>query len=315
MEERDQEWGFHAFIRGIILFGFSMLMLSMVMSGSIQYYIAPKMLPFIYFAMIVFLILSVVQILRSTPKAQEEELECDCGTAHQMPGNRGIKVLIYSLFILPLLMGFVLPDKTLDSSVAMKRGVNLGSGVQSNLLADRPAEESDSVSSGTTTRADEYLAKLEEGEPVEHYSVEDLAGRDGFDDYYSKLAQELFEEEIIYIEDDNFLDVMTVLDMYLDEFQGKKVELEGFVYREPGVKTNEMVVARFSMTCCTADSSVYGLLSKGEETKTYENDTWVRVQGSIGRSEFGGWVIPLLQLEQIVEIEPPENQYVYPSFF
>jgi putative membrane protein len=320
-ENRDNEWGFHAFIRGIILFGFTMFFLSLVLSGNIKFYIAPTMMPFIYFALTVFMLLSIVQIMRSTPKGQEEEIECDCGTNHQMTGPRWKKIMIYSIFVLPLLMGFMFPDKTLDSSVAAKRGVQLGSGIYSKPATDQLQTETKTASGDearSTARADKYLAELDkkeqEDENIEHYTVEDTYSNDGFTDFYDKMAKDLSEQDLIVVEDETFLDIMTVMDLYLDDFLGKKVQIMGFVYREPGLEQDEMVVARFSMTCCTADSAVYGLLITGEETREYENDTWVRVTGTIDQREFNGWNIPLIQVEKVEEVDEPENPYVYQSF-
>jgi putative membrane protein len=319
-ENRENEWGFHAFIRGIILFGFTMFFLSLVLSGNIKFYIAPTMMPFIYFALVVFLLLSIVQIMRSTPKGQEEEIECDCGTNHQMTGPRWKKIMIYSIFVLPLLMGFMLPDKTLDSSVAAKRGVQLGAGIYSKPATDQLQNDTESSrnEASSTARADEYLAELDKKDQVdqniEHYTVEDTYSYDGFSDFYEKMAKDLTNQDLIVVEDDTFLDIMTVMDLYLDDFLGKKVQIMGFVYREPGLKQNEMVVARFSMTCCTADSAVYGLLMTGEQTREFENDTWVRVVGTIDQREFNGWNIPLVQVEQVEEVDEPENPYVYQSF-
>jgi putative membrane protein len=320
-ENRENEWGFHAFIRGIILFGFTMFFLSLVLSGNIKFYIAPTMMPFVYFALVIFMLLSIVQIMRSTPRGQEEEIECDCGTNHQMTGPRWKKVLIYSIFVLPLLMGFMFPDKTLDSSVAAKRGVQLGAGIYSKPATDQLQNDTESISgdeASSTARADEYLAELDkkeqEDQNIEHYTVEDTYSNDGFSDFYEKLAKDLTEQDLIVVEDETFLDIMTVMDLYLDDFLGKKVQIMGFVYREPGLEQDEMVVARFSMTCCTADSAVYGLLINGEKTRDYENDTWVRVTGTIDQREFNGWNIPLIQVEQVEEVDEPENPYVYQSF-
>jgi putative membrane protein len=317
LEEKEKDWGFHAFIRGIIMFGFTMLILSLIITNKIQYYIASKMMPFIYFTLVVFFVLSVVQIIRSTPKGQVEEIECDCGTSHQMTGPRWKKILIYSIFILPLLTGFMLPEKVLDSSVAVKRGVQLSSsGANSKALLDRPVADEQEQAVTSTSRADEYLANLDkEDVEIKHFTVEDQTSWDGFDDYYVTLAEELYAQDVIYVEDDNFLDIMTVLDIYIDDFIGKRVVMKGFVYREPGVKMDELVVARFSMTCCTADSAVYGLLVKGEDTRNYENDTWIEVVGVVSDAEFNNWIIPILLVEDVYEIEEPENPYVYPNFF
>ncbi|WP_202078620.1 TIGR03943 family putative permease subunit [Caldalkalibacillus salinus] len=330
----DNSQGSHAFLRGIIMFGFTMLILSMVLSGSIRYYIAPQMMPFIYFALGTFFILSIVQIIRSTPKGQEEEAACDCGADHTMRGPRWSKVLIYSIFIFPLLTGFILPDQVLDSRDAATRGVQLGSGLFTSPVTERSVEASTDEAStdearrdaeenitneSETARADEYLENFDSDatdEDIEHYTVEDLyESYDGYDDYYSELADEWLEQDTIQVKEENFLDAMTVLDLYMYDLTGKQVELIGFVYREQGLEEDEMVVARFSMTCCTADSAVYGLLVKGEETKQFQNDTWVSVVGTLGDTEFNDYAIPMLNIEAVYEVEEPDTPYVYPSFF
>lgn len=317
---QEQEWGFHAFIRGIILFGFTMLFISLITTGNIKFYIAPAMMPFIYFALIVFLVLSIVQIIRSTPRGQQEELECDCGTDHTMSGPRWKKITIYSIFIVPLLMGFMLPDKVLDSSVAAMRGVQLGSGIYSKPAATIERAESNQLQKqggSGTERADQFLDGInsKDGEEIEHYTVEDTLSYDGFDDYYTELANELKAKDVIIVEDENFLDIMTVMDIYQEDLLGKTVEIMGFVYREPGMNRDELVVARFSMTCCTADSAVYGLLVKGEETRKFENDTWIRVKGKIDITEFNGWMIPILHIEEALEVQEPDSPYVFPRFY
>jgi putative membrane protein len=318
MEEENQEWGFHAFIRGIILFGFTMLFISLISTGNIKFYIAPAMMPFIYFALAVFLVLSIVQIIRSTPRGQQEELECDCGTNHNMTGPTWKKITIYSIFIVPLLMGFMLPDKVLDSSVVAMRGVQLGSGIYSKPAPIERLEGTQTQKQGKlgTDRADQFLNDINSsGGELEHYTVEDTLSYDGFDDYYTELANELKDKDVIIVEDENFLDIMTVMDIYQEDLLGKTVEIMGFVYREPGMNMDELVVARFSMTCCTADSAVYGLLIKGEETRKFENDTWIRVRGKMDIAEFNGWMIPILQLEEAVEVPEPDSPYVYPRFY
>lgn len=315
---QDQEWGFHAFIRGIILFGFTMFFISLISTGNIKFYIAPAMMPFIYFALVVFLVLSIVQIIRSTPKGQQEELECDCGTNHNMSGPKWKKITIYSIFILPLIMGFVLPDKVLDTSAAAMRGIQLGSGIYSKPAATEQVErnEAETQDKSGTARADQFINDLnsQDDDEIEHYTVEEANSYEGYDDYYTELAKELMEKDLIIVEDTNFLDIMTVMDMYQEDLLGKTVEIMGFVYREPGMNKDELVVARFSMTCCTADSAVYGLLVKGEETREFENDTWVRIKGSIDQAEFNGWTIPMIHLEEALEIPEPDSPYVYPRF-
>ncbi|MBU8908814.1 TIGR03943 family putative permease subunit [Desertibacillus haloalkaliphilus] len=309
---------FHAYIRGIILIGFALLLLGFIISGSIQLYISPKMMPFIYFATVVFLILGVIQILRSTAKNQEEEIACDCGADHGMSGSRLRQLIVYGIFIVPIVGGFMLPDHVLDSSVAANRGIQLGSGLYS-----KPTPAAASPEQNSTARAeaflddpDQYYRELANGgdTDTEHYTIEDFYTEEGFNSYYDELANELLEEDRIIVTDENYLDVMTVLDMHLDQFIGREIEIMGFVYREPDFEENQLVVARFSMTCCVADAAVYGTLVEFPEAEQFENDTWIQISGTIDQSQYNEFIVPLVHLREIEVIEAPDQPYVFPTF-
>ncbi|MEB1810182.1 MAG: TIGR03943 family protein [Bacillaceae bacterium] len=311
MNRENTDLSFHSYIRGIILLGFSLLLLAFILSGNIRYYIAPKMMPFMYFALVVFIILGVVQIIRSTRK-NDQEIDCDCGEDHSMTGSPLLKIGIYSIFVAPIVMGFVLPDKVLDSSVAANRGVQYGSGILT-----KPTDPNEAT--GSTSRAEAFLENPDGyfdslGETEEHYSVEDFYTEEGFNQYYQELAEDMKDQQRIIVTDDNYLDIMTVLDLHMDQFIGRELVITGFVYREPEFEDNQLVVARFAMTCCVADAAVYGTLVESDLATEYENDTWVHVAGILDKTDYNGYQIPLIHLREITVIDEPEQPYVFPSF-
>lgn len=310
MEKTNHDHSFHSYIRGIILIGFALLMLAFIITGNIQYYIAPKMMPFVYFATGVLLFLGAVQILRSTKKENEEY--CDCGADHSMTGSPLVKLVIYAIFIFPIVTGFVLPDKVLDSSVAANRGIQYGGG-----LLTKPTDPANSTARAEAflENPDQYLEGI--ADPLaeeEHFTIEDFYTAEGFNKYYLELAQELENEDIIIVTAQNYLDIMTVLDIHLDQFVGKEIVMEGFVYREPDFADNQMVVARFSMTCCVADAAVYGTMIETDMAGEFENDTWVHVRGTLDKSTYHEFTIPLIHLREITVIDEPDQPYVFPSF-
>ncbi|WP_100372566.1 TIGR03943 family putative permease subunit [Bacillus sp. FJAT-45037] len=315
--KKETDLGFHAYIRGIILIGFALLMLAFIITGNIRYYIAVNMMPFIYFATAVFLLLGVIQIIRSTSKGQEEEQLCDCGTDHNMEGSAVTKLIIYSIFIAPIVLGFVLPDKLLDSNVAANRGIQYGSGILT-----KPTNAPDPTTESSTSRAeaylndpDGYMDSIDSADnEYEDFNVEEFYTEEGFNSYYDELAQELLQTDRISVTEENYLDVMTVLDLHLDRFLGHQIEMVGFVYREPEFADDQLVVARFGMTCCVADASVYGTMIEYDKASTYENDTWVRVEGTISKTSYNDFHIPLLQQATITVVPEPETPYVFPSF-
>ncbi|RNA69046.1 TIGR03943 family putative permease subunit [Alteribacter keqinensis] len=328
---KQYDASFHAFIQGIILIGFALLMLWLTISGNIIYYIAPKMMPFVYFALVTFFLLGTIQIFRSTRKEHDHEhgASCSCGHDHKIPGPPFVKLAIYSVFILPVLLGFVLPDRSLDSSAAQNRGMTLGSGNSPAVSAASPPSDQ-AEESGEPSRAeayledpDAYMEELEEGsqddgentdELDEHYTIEDFYDQEGFDQYYVELAERLEHEDVITVTEENYLDIMTVMDVHLEKFIGKEIEMIGFAYREPDFDDNQLVAARFSMTCCTADAGVYGTLIDSDEAKDIEEDTWIHAYGTIEAGEYNGYRLPVISNAELTEVDEPDSPYVYPSF-
>ncbi|MFC5714103.1 TIGR03943 family putative permease subunit [Thalassorhabdus alkalitolerans] len=333
--ENQTDTSFHAYIRGIILIGFALLQLGMIISGSIRLYIAPTMLPFVYAATIVLFILGVIQILRSTSK-KNEDFYCDCGSDHSMTGRPLTKVMIYGIFVAPVVLGFSLPDQVLDSSVAANRGIQYGSGIftsptsspspatpaaeaseeqdtanRAEAYLDNPEQYLDDLESGAISASGDSLGEISE---EEHYMMEDLYEEEELDSHYKEIADAYENQDEVIITEDNFLDMVSAMDIHLDSFKGKEIEVSGFVYREPEFNENQMVVARFSMTCCIADATVYGLLVESEEAVHYEEDSWVTIRGTIQEGEYGGFTMPSVHLQEITEIDEPDMPYVFPSF-
>ncbi|MDN4526177.1 TIGR03943 family putative permease subunit [Fictibacillus fluitans] len=311
---KDHDWGFHIYIRGIILFGFMLLLFAFIASGKLSYYIAPKMRMFTYFGVGVFALLGTVQFFRSTSKSQEEELNCDCGTDHRPKGSPISQFLIYLLFVLPVLAGFMIPEKALDSSVAQKRGVKFGSGLYSKpdngekSAENSQAEEKEIDADEYLKDPEGYIKKMEEraaNEPQEE--PQEISS------YYRKTSKFLQRQKTITVTSENFLDIMGVFDMQPDPFTGKQIKMTGFVYREPGFPKSQGVAARFAMNCCSADAAVYGTLMKGEALTSIKNDTWVTVSGTLDKTTYKKQNVLIITISKLKKIDEPKEPYVYPS--
>ncbi|MDK8210682.1 DUF1980 domain-containing protein, partial [Bacillus subtilis] len=78
------------------------------------------MMPFILFSSGTFFLLGIIQIWRSSVN---KDLTCECSHDHMEKGKIRT-TFIYSLFLLPIMSGFLFSNHTLDSSVAVKRGLS-----------------------------------------------------------------------------------------------------------------------------------------------------------------------------------------------
>lgn len=95
-------------------------------------------------------------------------------------------------------------------------------------------------------------------------------------------------------------------------YEGKEVDVVGFVFRPEGAPQDVFYVSRFVVTCCAVDAQPIGLpvRSAGWEGR-FEEDAWVRVKGSFVAAEKGTVSDPVVvDPERVEPTEEPQNPYV-----
>lgn len=98
----------------------------------------------------------------------------------------------------------------------------------------------------------------------------------------------------------------------LASFDGQQADVIGFVYKEPTFGEHRFMVARFTISCCVADSSAIGLPVAWRDADALQADTWVRVQGTFQVGDFRGDMLPILQATSVEVVAQPEHPYLYP---
>jgi putative membrane protein len=251
---------------------------------------------------------------------------------HQTTGRPWLKILFYGVFILPILTGFTFPQKFLDSAVAENRGVQLNFNSTLTPVSKETEKTPDSTnvqpantSLSTDTKAPEKTVDTKNVNPVDaspqsavqpvqqqtKKSPEEVFKEASFGQSTADTALALYKQNLIRIPDDNYVEDLTAINLYLDQFIGKKMELTGFIHRTEHMKKDETVVARFAVACCTADATVFGLDVKGSMVNNYTKDTWVKVQGTIDQMELDGMMVPMLHVEKIEKVKAAKDPYVY----
>ncbi|MCF8890842.1 TIGR03943 family putative permease subunit [Priestia megaterium] len=307
MKKIDQQ--FIIYIRGILLIGFSLLMFKLILTGKIVQFIAPKMMPFILFSSGTFFLLGIIQIWRSSV---DNDLTCECSHDHMEKGK--IRTTFsYSLFLLPIMSGFLFSNHTLDSSVAVKRGLSFSVNTSDNQQQPAGDEKIEVTNSEMEKDTNDLLSgdsdETPKNIPTTHQNS--IAAKVAPKGFYELLEKKLVKQPKISINNTDYIPVMNIIENNANQFIGKKVEVNGFVYREKGFKDNQFVVARFGISCCAADASVYGLLSTLENASTLKKDTWVHIKGIIQKTTYNGENVPYIQVQQIESIDQPDNPYVY----
>ncbi|GAB1810026.1 TIGR03943 family putative permease subunit [Priestia megaterium] len=307
MKKIDQQ--FVIYIRGILLIGFSLLMFKLMLTGKIIQFIAPKMMPFILFSSGTFFLLGIIQIWRSSVN---KDLSCECGHDHMEKGKIRT-TFIYSLFLLPIMTGFLFSNHTLDSSVAVKRGLSFSvikPDTQQQAGGDGKIDTTNStLENDTNDLLTGNSEEIPKDVPTKHQnSITPKVAPKGF---YELLQKKILNQSVISINDNDYVPVMNIIENNTDQFVGKTIEVSGFVYHEKGFKDNQFVVARFGISCCAADASVYGLLSTIENASALKKDTWVHIKGILQKTTYNGEDVPYIQVQQIKSIHQPDNPYVY----
>ncbi len=387
----------HDWMRSLILAGFTGLLSYLIWTDKLGHYLAPKLHMLSYVTLGILVILTFVSV-RQLVAGRHHAYDCDCEDTHHVPRTRWGSVLIYGLFLLPIFMGFFMPDKILGSAIAEKRGVTLlsndvrklsevASGEQAQKAkqatssqgeegqavapassapgeegqavapaSSAPGEEGQAVAPASPATAQEGQAAAsaspaagEEGQAAASAST--AAGQEGqaaasaspatgqetqapastpikpgmsdaelknhfsnggFGDFYTDIATSMYKQPVIKLNDKIFLDGLTTLELYAQDFAGKELETLGFVYKEPGFASNQFVVARFSVTCCTADASVFGVLV--ESASKWAKDSWVQVRGKLELRKVDGFDMLVLKAAHIQPVQAPKDPYVYYSY-
>ncbi|MFJ8531439.1 TIGR03943 family putative permease subunit [Bacillus sp. NPDC094106] len=288
----QKQKAFHRYIRGIILLGLAMLLFKLLVTGNIEHFIAPKMTRFTYVAFAVFLFLGCLQVCRN---GEVEQKDCNCCAHHSAPESRMKVVLLYALFVIPIVSAFLFSNVTIDGSLASKRGMNQSAQAKS---VEKQVIKEKQVSSDWR----ELLVDQEE-EPIQNLPTSEQSSE--------QLEKTIMNQKKIQIEDKNYIQTMNIIGQDVLGFKGKEITFTGFVYNDKEVKGDKTVVARYGITCCIADASVWGMIVTGKEMKKFPEETWVQVTGLLDETTYKGTLFPLVKVSKVEKIEKPKDPYVY----
>ncbi|MEI7025365.1 TIGR03943 family putative permease subunit [Paenibacillus sp. y28] len=308
----------HHLLRALILFGFALYILMLVRSEGILLYIAPRMLLYVKLSALGLYLVSAYQAYQGIKAWRGYAAACDCDHG---PSPSFIKnSLIYSLFCLPLALGFLLPDATMGSALASNKGMAIsGSGSLKANTAGTPsaAPDRETAPSGEASAPSPEASSPAAGSgsaAAGEAELDKLFPYDKFTEHFARHAKKLYKQPVIRIPEDTYLETLTTLDLFTDSFAGKTIEIEGFVYRNEDMNNRQFVVGRFGISCCAADAAPVGLLVQYDGSASFPQDTWVRATGTVIHTKYMDMDLIAVQADTITAINAPKNQYVYPNY-
>ncbi|MFW6005316.1 MAG: TIGR03943 family putative permease subunit, partial [Desulfonatronovibrionaceae bacterium] len=293
-------------LKALILFLLALNQVKLIYTGDILYFLAPGMLGFFYFSTFGFLVLAAYKALSVMVEqaAGSGQAACGCHQEHESPAGR---VFMYLLFSGLILAGLLTPPRPLDSSLARKKGIIYQQVKSSETRDQEAADQKDSKPMIDHEWWEEYEFETDRSQDLQgpQKLLKKELGIWYDQEYYSQLPDRLLAQDVIKAGDKDFLDVLLVISAYLDRFQGKKIELVGFVYRDRNMNKNELALTRTAITCCLADAFFYGVLVRGDSLSDFAEDTWLKVVGRVGRKTENNQDMPAVDVLSVQEISPP----------
>jgi uncharacterized repeat protein (TIGR03943 family) len=277
---------------------------------------------------IALIILAVYQVYLAWQSVSGNQAEA-CGCEHPPSTSLWRNMITYSLFIVPLALGFILPDTLLGSTYAANKGVTLSS---SATVKQKTAQGNGGTVTGTnptptpTSPQAGFIPAPSSSSPpstpstnnastaIADAELKALFKSDPYTEDHAKLAMKLYKKDLIQVPDDGFIETVNSVDIFLEPFIGKKIQLSGFVFRDEDMKPEQFVVARMAMSCCSADVYPFGIMAEAAIGKSLSNDTWVQVTGTIKQTNYRKNDIMMIAAEKIERVATPKNTYVYPNY-
>lgn len=328
----------HHFIRAGILAGFTMYLMHLVKTDTLYYYVAPRMEIYVKLSAIGFYVIAVYQVFLGAKALLGQYDPCHC---HHPPSSSFIiNVFIYSLFVFPLVLAFMMPDQLLGSTLAAKKGMQYQASVslgQDDSLASKSIPSPSEQISRDTNLEPSTIPSDEQKEPISVADQDDQNNielststgenqiaetdldqmfdeNDPFTKMFAAYGKELYQLDQIEVETEFFMEILTTIDLFLEHFVGKQIQIRGFVYREEMMKEDQFVIARFSMNCCAADAAPYGVLVHYDQANNYGEDEWLEVTGTLTQTNYQGNDIMMIEAETVSSIPTPDDPYVYPNY-
>ena len=133
-------------------------------------------------------------------------------------------------------------------------------------------------------------------------------------DGYSRETFENLEclpnSNIAIIRDEDYTNILKMVNDDLDTYIGQQISFTGYVYRVSDIKENEFILARDMLIGnAPKQTVVVGFLSKCDTAKDFENNAWVTITGTIEKGDYHG-DIPIINISKIEKTSKPEKPEV-----
>ncbi|NQX67156.1 TIGR03943 family protein [Paenibacillus alba] len=288
----------HRTIRAAVLIAFVIFIVQISRSDALIYYVAPSMNLWVKSLAVGMYVLAMHQLYLAvrdvSSKKKAAAFACTCSSHSHHHWKPGI-IMMYMALIVPLVLAFSFPNAVLGSQMAAKKGLNL---TPSSILVNNV----DAIQNQAPNDALQLAAG--QAFPFNAYTKP-----------YAKQAAGMINQPLILINDDFYIESLTSMDLYQDQFIGKKVQIAGYVYRLDTMNKNQFALGRFSMRCCVADSVPLAILVETDSPEQWKNDMYAVALGTIEKRNIDGKDVLTIVAKTIDTQKEPSSPYVYQNAY
>ena len=126
-----------------------------------------------------------------------------------------------------------------------------------------------------------------------------------------KVNDKIATYDIANLSSGNYTNILKSVTENLDDYIGEKIHFVGYVFRAMDFTKDEFVLARDMVISPDNQTLVVGFLCKYKNAEKFKDKTWIEITGTIQKGEYHS-EIPIIQIENIKEVEQPSDEFVYP---
>lgn len=275
-------------LRFLILAGYFELMLKLQTSGKLDQYINVHYRYLAILSMILSAILAAVQLITwvRNDKTKHEH----AGHSHAIKSRFG-RFVGYILLCTPLMVGYLFPTISLDTTIVEAKGFNF------------PISKE---SVGDVQMSTQYLMP----------DTSLYFNKNDYHDQMSKLLSKYQNADVLEVTEKNYLEIMETIYNYPSEFVGTKIAYTGFAYNADKGTESDVFAFRFGIIHCVADSGVFGLRVKLPTGTTVNNNDWIHIEGTLQNDYYSPFKrqLPTVAISALTQVKAPKNTYVYRTF-
>ena len=289
----------------IILLSFCIILGVLLIGGSISLFLAPRMVPVVWFGFCVFGILSIYQMLV---------------VVRDIRTHRGGGMKLYSLvFLIPVFLIVTAAPQSSTPQMLPNQNIGFNTLTSSDTADLPPAAAPSPVTTAPPRDPENTPCPAETSPPKETPAPEETAAPA----LTPTPEKDIADMQVCVLDQDPIGgqgsgSFGAYLYTPLDDLAGQEITLYGFVYKEDSFPPDTILVSRLMITCCAADAMIVGYHVRVEDADDFSSDEWIQVTGTVEQfaTEMYGEVfyVPILIGGTVTRCEAPstEDAYIYP---